>query len=72
MMMMMMMNGGDADQGTLGTTPFLTTASILLEREDAGRLTLGEEVTLMAWGNAIIRNIIQANILKPLLMYDDV
>ena len=35
----------------LGKTPFYMSNSILIERSDADRLKLNEEVTLMAWGN---------------------
>lgn len=41
----------------LGNKSVLLLSTVLLEQEDAVRLRVGEEVTLMDWGNAIVEEI---------------
>lgn len=41
----------------LGEKTYFQTPTIFLDGEDVALLTEGEEVTLMAWGNAFIKNI---------------
>lgn len=38
----------------MGNKTVLTCSRVLLEREDAGEIADGEEVTLMRWGNVIV------------------
>ncbi|KAI8871763.1 glutamyl-tRNA synthetase [Ramicandelaber brevisporus] len=41
----------------LGDKQFAFTDTILLDKADAATLAVGEEITLVNWGNAIVRNI---------------
>ena len=46
-----------AKNDALGTKKVVFSKTILLEQADAATLTQDEEITLMNWGNAIVRNI---------------
>lgn len=41
----------------VGLKPVTFSSEILLEQEDVALMKVGEEITLMAWGNAIVREI---------------
>jgi len=43
----------------LGTKPLIKSGVVLLEQDDASRMTEGEEITLMNWGNAIVEKIVK-------------
>lgn len=49
----------------LGMKKVMTAESILLEQVDATELTVGEEITLMNWGNAFVRNVIKKDAEGP-------
>lgn len=58
----------------MGNRPQLRTNELYLEFEDASTLQVGEKITLMKWGNAIIASIEQqgdALLLKANLLEDD-
>jgi glutamyl-tRNA synthetase len=42
---------------TLGLKKVVYSNTIIIDQEDACRFTLGEEITLMNWGNALVRDI---------------
>ncbi|KAK3374859.1 hypothetical protein B0H63DRAFT_496225 [Podospora didyma] len=44
----------------VGTKSVTFSSTILIDQADAASFTLGEEITLMAWGNAIVRKIEKA------------
>lgn len=44
----------------VGDKKVIYARTILIEQEDAASLAIGEEITLMDWGNAIITNLITA------------
>lgn len=44
-------------QESLGTRPVAFSSKILLDQADGITFTLGEEITLMKWGNAIVKRI---------------
>lgn len=44
-------------QAALGTRPVAFSSRILLDQADGVSFTLGEEITLMKWGNAIVKRI---------------
>lgn len=44
-------------QAELGTRPVAFSSTILLDQGDGMAFTLGEEITLMKWGNAIVKRI---------------
>lgn len=47
-------------QAALGIRPVAFSSTILLDQADGMAFTLGEEVTLMKWGNAIVKRIDKA------------
>jgi len=53
-----------AKNKTLGTKKVVYSSSILLEQADAASFAQDEEITLMNWGNAIVRSV--SNSINPL------
>src|SRR4051812_18410336 len=44
-------------EASLGTKKLAFTSTVLIEQADAKEIKDGEEVTLMGWGNAIVRKV---------------